>query len=174
MLKINFAVWNMQGTNKNDQRFTAHRKKINMLLEYKINGKEPLDLVFFQEISNPETVFRENPSDRITRILSASVISFKKKKNILCFIGFWNIPPESDKKYQQNIKKTGIIIKQTFFQCNLQMASSGLLNAPEPTGITIRSLDGTPAGLAEEFETWNSDHLPLFFTVSVPDDNPGQ
>ena len=39
MLKINFAVWNMQGTNKNDQQFTAHRKKINKLLEYKINGK---------------------------------------------------------------------------------------------------------------------------------------
>ena len=65
MLKINFAVWNMQGTNKNDQRFTAHRKKINMLLEYKINGKEPLDLVFFQEISNPEIVFQENPPERI-------------------------------------------------------------------------------------------------------------
>ena len=80
MLKINFAVWNMQGTNKNDQRFTAHRKKINMLLEYKINGKEPLDLVFFQEISNPEIVFQENPPDRITRILSASVISLKKEK----------------------------------------------------------------------------------------------
>lgn len=83
MLKINFAVWNMQGTNKNDQRFTAHRKKINMLLEYKINGKEPLDLVFFQEISNPEIVFQENPPDRITRILSASVISLKKKKHPL-------------------------------------------------------------------------------------------
>ena len=33
---------------------------------------------------------------------------------------------------------------------------------------------GGRLGLAEEFETWNSDHLPLFFTVSVPDDHPGQ
>lgn len=88
MLKINFAVWNMRGMNKNDQRFTEHRKKINKWLEYKINGKEPLDLVFFQEISNPETVFRENPSDRITRILSASVISFKKKKTSFASLAF--------------------------------------------------------------------------------------
>ena len=77
-----------------------------------------------------------------------------------------------DSEYKKE-KKTGKVI-QSFFQCDLLMASRGLLNAPEPAGITIRSLDGTPAGLAEEFETWNSDHLPLFFTVSVPDDNPGQ
>ena len=54
------------------------------------------------------------------------------------------------------------------------MASRGLLNAPEPTGITTCSLGGVPAGLAEEFEMWNSDHLPFFFTVFMPDDNPGQ
>ena len=296
MLKINFAVWNMRGTSKNDQRFTAHRKKINKLLEYKINGKEPLDLVFFQEISNPEIVFQKNPPERIfsqpyrtvgpwrscrenhpeaegsgrgvvlyqrcgtdfevipedfsdhTNPVGIRYIIKKGEKTCLCFIGFWNIPPRSDKNYRQHLenilaaelpaadipciiagdtnvnldsenaaedgedskehcrdrrkqfvedtlsrygltllnppgifthrqykkeKKTGKVI-QSFFQCDLLMASRGLLNAPGPTGITIRSLDGTPAGLAEEFETWNSDHLPLFFTVSVPDNNPGQ
>ena len=58
MSKINFAVWNLRGTNKNDRNFLEHRKKINHLLDCKINGKEPLDLVFFQEISNPELVFK--------------------------------------------------------------------------------------------------------------------
>lgn len=289
MLKINFAVWNMRGTTKNDRRFTEHCKKINKLLEYKINGKEPLDLVFFQEISNPEIVFRENPPERIftqpyrtvgpwrscrenhpeaagsgrgvvlyqrcgtdfevipedfsdhTNPVGIRYIIKKEGKACLCFIGFWNIPLESNKKYQQHLenilaaelpaagipciiagdtnvnldsenaakdgeeqcrnrrkqfvedtlnrydlnllnppgiftyrkyekeKNTGIS-KQSFFQCDLLMASRGLVNAPEPTDITTCS----PERLSEEFETWNSDHLPLFFTVSVPDDNPGQ
>ena len=64
MSKINFAVWNMRGTTVRDHNFTKHRTKINNLLDCKINEKEELDLVFFQEISDPELVFQKNPIER--------------------------------------------------------------------------------------------------------------
>ena len=73
------------------------------------------------------------------------------------------------RKYEQE-KKTGKIIHQSFFQCDLLMASHELVNASGAEAITLRvlSMGGRPEGLGEEFERWGSDHLPLIFEISVP------